>query len=117
MKGEPVDATLPPSIDHRERIFIPAPHQLKQVQITGSRWQIHHLSVKTSMRADINDSRDEVEKFQKVGITRSVLVSTLYEPPSGFYPIFTAATKKTEAALAAVAILTRLFSVLFCEGR
>jgi hypothetical protein len=68
MKGEPVDATLPPSIDHRERIFIPAHHQLKQVQITGSRGQIHHLSVKASLPADTIDSRDEVEKFQKVGI-------------------------------------------------
>jgi hypothetical protein len=72
MKGEPVDTALAPSIDHRERIFIPGHHQLKQVQITGSRGRIHHLSVKASLPADTIDSRDKVEKFQKVGNTDSL---------------------------------------------
>lgn len=68
MKRKPVNATLSPTVDHRERIFISGHHQPKQVQITGNRRQRHHLSVVAGVPADTNDSREGVEKFQKVGM-------------------------------------------------
>ena len=100
MKGELVDATLPLPIDHCERIFIPGHHQLKEVQITGSRGQIHHLSVKASLPADSIDSRDKVEKFQKVGIPGGARV--LCDLEVRVFPLFSEAN--AEAALASLAI-------------